>query len=103
MPIRSLLYDEMTNGGRYMHYDKSVVNRLKRIEGQVKGVLGMMEQGKDCRDIVTQLSAARSAVDRAIGVIVSQNLEQCVRENIEKGEETETLVKQAVELLIKSR
>jgi DNA-binding FrmR family transcriptional regulator len=86
-----------------MQYDKSVINRLKRIEGQVKGVIGMMEQGKDCRDIVTQLSAARSAIDRTMGVVVSSNLEHCVRENIEKGEGTEHLVKEAVELLIKSR
>jgi DNA-binding FrmR family transcriptional regulator len=86
-----------------MPYDKSVINRLKRIEGQVKGVIGMMEQGKDCRDVVTQLSAARNAIDRTMGVIVSTNLEQCVRENIEKGEGTEHLVKEAVELLIKSR
>ncbi|PLT32450.1 metal-sensitive transcriptional regulator [Bacillus sp. V5-8f] len=86
-----------------MEYDKNVINRLKRIEGQLKGVLGMMEQGKDCRDIVTQLSAARNAIDRTIGVIVSENLEQCVRENVERGESTDHLVKQAVELLIKSR
>lgn len=86
-----------------MQYNKSVINRLKRIEGQVKGVIGMMEQGKDCRDVITQLSAARSAIDRTMGVVVSANLEHCVRENIEKGEETEHLVKEAVELLIKSR
>ncbi|MFF2590624.1 metal-sensitive transcriptional regulator [Peribacillus butanolivorans] len=86
-----------------MEYDKSVINRLKRIEGQIKGVLGMMEQGKDCRDIITQLSAARNAIDRTMGVIVSANLEQCVRENIEKGEGTEHLVKEAVNLLIRSR
>jgi DNA-binding FrmR family transcriptional regulator len=84
-------------------YDKKALNRLKRIEGQMKGVIGMMEQGKECRDIVTQLSAIRNAIDRAMGVIVSANLEQCVRENIEKGEETDHLVKEAVELLIKSR
>ncbi len=86
-----------------MEYDKKVVNRLKRIEGQIKGVLGMMEQGKDCREIITQLSAARNAIDRTMGVIVSSNLEKCVRENVEKGIETEHLVQEAVELLIKSR
>ena len=86
-----------------MEYDKSVINRVRRIEGQIKGVLGMMEHGKDCRDIVTQLSAARNAIDRTMGVIVSANLEQCVRENVMKGEDTESLVKEAVELLIKSR
>lgn len=90
-------------GGQSMEYDKSVINRLKRIEGQIKGVLGMMEQGKDCREIVTQLSAARNAIDRTMGVIVSANLEQCVRENVVKGEGTDHLVKEAVNLLIKSR
>lgn len=86
-----------------MQYNKSVVNRLKRIEGQIKGVLNMIEQNKDCKDVVTQLSASRNAIDRTIGLIVSLNLEQCVRENIEKGESTEKLVKEAVELLVKSR
>ncbi|MFJ9385357.1 metal-sensitive transcriptional regulator [Peribacillus sp. NPDC101481] len=86
-----------------MEFDKSSIHRLKRIEGQIKGVLGMMEQGKDCREVVTQLSAVRNAIDRAMGVIVSANLEQCVRENVEKGEGTDHLVKEAVNLLIKSR
>lgn len=86
-----------------MEYDKSVVNRLKRIEGQIKGVLNMIEQNKDCRDVITQLSASRSAIDRTVGLIVSMNLEQCVRENMEKGDSTENLVKEAVNLLVKSR
>jgi DNA-binding FrmR family transcriptional regulator len=86
-----------------MEFDKSSIHRLKRIEGQIKGVLGMIEQGKDCREVVTQLSAVRNAIDRTMGVIVSANLEQCVRENVEKGEGTDHLVKEAVNLLIKSR
>lgn len=86
-----------------MEYDKQVQNRLKRIEGQLKGVLRMVEENEDCRDVVTQLSAVRSAVDRAIGVIVSENLEQCVRKSLEKGESTDNLVKDAVSLLVKSR
>lgn len=86
-----------------MEYDKHVQNRLKRIEGQLKGVLRMIESNEDCRDVVTQLSAVRSAVDRAIGVVVSENLEQCVRESLENGESTDQLVKDAVSLLVKSR
>ncbi|MFD1863532.1 metal-sensitive transcriptional regulator [Planococcus chinensis] len=86
-----------------MEYDKQVQNRLKRIEGQLKGVLRMIEKNDDCRDVVTQLSAVRSAVDRTIGVIVSENLEQCVRESLENGESTDKLVKDAVSLLVKSR
>ncbi|MDA3130046.1 metal-sensitive transcriptional regulator [Aliibacillus thermotolerans] len=86
-----------------MEYNKEIKNRLKRIEGQIKGVLGMMEQGEDCKSVVAQLSAARNAIDRAIAVIASSNLEHCLRESLGKGEKTDHLVKEAVELLIKSR
>lgn len=90
-------------GVKLVEYDKSVIHRLKRIEGQIKGVLRMIENNEDCKAVVTQLSASRSAIDRTIGLIVSLNLEQCVRENIEKGESTEQIVKEAVDLLVKSR
>lgn len=86
-----------------MEYDKSVVNRLKRIEGQVKGVLNMIEQEEECRDVITQLSASRTAIDRTIGLIVSMNLEKCVRENMENNEDTKEVVQEAVDLLVKSR
>ena len=86
-----------------MEYKDSVKNRLKRIEGQIRGVLAMMEEGKDCRDVVTQMSAIRSGVDRAIGYVVATNLEACVREEIEKGNVPDKVIKEAVELLAKSR
>ncbi len=86
-----------------MEYDKSVVNRLKRIEGQIKGVLNMIEQNKECKDVIFQLSASRSAIDRTMGLVVSMNLEQCIRENIGTENSNESLVKEAVELLVKSR
>lgn len=86
-----------------MEYNKEIINRLKRIDGQVKGILGMMEQGKDCKSVVAQLSAVRNAVDRTIAVIVSSNLEHCLRESLEKGKKTEHFVKEAVDLLVKSR
>ncbi|RAI81144.1 metal-sensitive transcriptional regulator [Macrococcoides goetzii] len=86
-----------------MEYDKSAMNRLKRIQGQLNGVIKMMEEGKDCRDVVTQLSASRSGIERLIGVIVSENLTECVKESVKNNEDTDELVKQAVDLLIKSR
>ncbi|WP_158738586.1 metal-sensitive transcriptional regulator [Alteribacillus sp. YIM 98480] len=86
-----------------MDYNDQVKNRLKRIEGQVRGVLKMMDEGKECQDIVSQMSAVRSALDRTIGVVVSENLEQCVRQQIERGEDTEDTIKEAVSLLVKSR
>jgi DNA-binding FrmR family transcriptional regulator len=86
-----------------MEYDVNIKNRLRRVEGQVRGVLRMMEEGQDCRDTVGQMSAARSAMDRAIGVIVSENLEQCMREQMERGEDTNESVQEAINLLVKSR
>ena len=86
-----------------MEYNDKMKNRVKRIEGQVKAILRMMEEGEDCRDIVVQMTAARNALDRTIGVVVSTNLERCVREQIEKGEDTEELIQEAVNLLVKSR
>ncbi|WP_175615099.1 metal-sensitive transcriptional regulator [Piscibacillus halophilus] len=86
-----------------MEYDAKVKNRVKRLEGQLRGVLRMMEEGADCKDVITQLSASRTAIDRTIGVVVSNNLIKCVQEANENGEETEDKVKEAVNLLVKSR
>lgn len=86
-----------------MIYDDKVKNRLKRIEGQIRGILKMMDEEKECKDIVSQMSAVRTAIDRAIGVVVSSNLEQCVRAQIAKGEGTEDEIKEAVDLLVRSR
>lgn len=86
-----------------MNYDNDVKRRLRRVEGQVRGVLKMMEEKKNCKDVVSQLSAVRSAVDKAIAYIVAVNLEQCILEEKEAGKDTSKHVQEAVELLIKSR
>ncbi|PDO09907.1 MAG: cytoplasmic protein [Candidatus Reconcilbacillus cellulovorans] len=86
-----------------MTHDERIVKRLRRAEGQIRGVLRMIEQGRPCRDVVAQLCAVRNAVDRAIAHIVAVNLEQCVRSEQERGQSSETAVRQAIELLVKSR
>lgn len=86
-----------------MEYDTQIKNRLKRIEGQIRGVLEMMDDEKDCRDVVTQMSAAQKALDRTAATIVSKNLEKCIREEKKDGENTEDVIKEAVDLLVKSR
>ncbi|MDQ0857365.1 metal-sensitive transcriptional regulator [Bacillus sp. V2I10] len=86
-----------------MEYNDQMKNRVKRIEGQLRGILRMMEEEKECKDVITQLSATRAAIDRTIGVVVSSNLVECVRAANEEGENTEELVKQAVNLLVRSR
>ncbi|WP_243356468.1 metal-sensitive transcriptional regulator [Bacillus litorisediminis] len=86
-----------------MEYTDQIKNRVKRMEGQLRGVLKMMEEGKDCKEVVMQLSAVRSAVDRTVGVIVSSNLVECVLDAEKKEIGTDQLIKEAVNLLVKSR
>jgi len=86
-----------------MEYNEQMKNRLKRIEGQVRGVLGMMEQEKGCKEVVNQLTAIRSAVDRVTMYVVGQNMEQCIREEVAGGQSAESVVKDAIDLLMRSR
>jgi DNA-binding FrmR family transcriptional regulator len=55
-----------------------VVKRLRRAEGQIRGVIAMLESGQDCADVVTQLAAVSRALDRAGFKIVSNGLRQCM-------------------------
>lgn len=57
---------------------KPVINRLKRARGQLDGVLRMLEEGRDCEDVVTQLAAVSKALDRAGFAIVATGLQQCL-------------------------
>lgn len=57
----------------------SVVNRLRRAEGQVAGVIRMLEAGRDCKDVVTQLAAVSRALDKAGFAIIASGLKQCVQ------------------------
>ena len=54
-----------------------VVNRLRRAEGQIRGVVAMLESGRDCTEVVTQLAAAARALDRAGFAIIASGLQQC--------------------------
>ncbi|CAM3202674.1 metal-sensitive transcriptional regulator [Sporolactobacillus spathodeae] len=86
-----------------MNYTPQMKNRLKRIDGQIRGVLRMMDEGEDCQQIVMQMTAARTAMDRALGLVVGSNLEACLRKQIESGGSTEELINEAVKMLVRSR
>ena len=55
-----------------------VLGRLKRVQGQVGGVIRMIEEGRDCSDVVTQLAAASRALDRAGFKIIATGMRQCM-------------------------
>lgn len=56
----------------------SAVRRLRRVEGQVSGVIRMLEEGRDCRDVVTQVAAASRALDKAGFAIIASGLRGCL-------------------------
>jgi DNA-binding FrmR family transcriptional regulator len=86
-----------------MQYPDNVKKRLKRIEGQVAGILKMMENEKGCKDVISQLCAVRSAVDKTIATIVAVNLETAVIHKHTSGGNTGKAVDEAIDLLVKSK
>ena len=66
---------------------KSLMNRLKRIEGQVRGVEGMLESGAYCTDILVQVSAITSALNSFNKVLLANHVKTCVAEDIRQGKD----------------
>lgn len=86
-----------------MDYDEPMRNRLKRIEGQVRSIYGMMDAHKDCKEVVTQLSAVRAAIDRLMVLMIGTNMGTCLRGEMESGGQTDKVIHDAIELLMKTR
>jgi len=57
---------------------EAVVKRLKRAQGQIGGIIKMIEDGRECQDIVTQVAAVSKALDRAGFATISLGLRQCM-------------------------
>ncbi|MCX2715720.1 metal-sensitive transcriptional regulator [Mycolicibacterium sp. J2] len=74
-----------------------VLNRLRRAQGQLSGVISMIEQGRDCKDVVTQLAAVSRALDRAGFKIVATGMRQCLTGETPEG--TEPLTEAELEKL----
>lgn len=81
--------------------NKDILNRLKRTEGQLRGIQKMIEDEKECVDVITQLSAVSSSVNRIMGIIVAENLKNCL-ENPDSDTKTQKQkIDQAVQLIVK--
>jgi len=74
------------------------ITRLKRSEGQLRGIQKMMEEERDCVDIITQLTAVRSSVDRIIELMITENLTSCINDPLEDPQ-----LEKAVKYLIKRK
>ncbi len=64
---------------------KDLMNRLKRIEGQVRGLQGMVERDAYCTDILVQVSAVSAALNSFNRVLLSNHIKTCVADNIRQG------------------
>ena len=71
----------------------AVTNRLKRIEGQVRGLIKMVENGKSCEDILIQIGSVKSALHKTGQVILEGHLHHCVLDGIRDGDGDETMEK----------
>lgn len=70
------------------------LKRLRRAHGQLGAVIRMIEEGRDCKDVITQLSACSSAVDRAGFTIITTGLQQCLAaDNPDRDEDLKAMEK----------
>lgn len=70
-----------------------VTNRLKRIEGQIRGIMKMIEEDKPCEDILIQIGSAKSALHKTGQLVLEGHLHHCVLDGIREGKEDETIKK----------
>jgi DNA-binding FrmR family transcriptional regulator len=83
---------------------EKVQNRLRRIEGQVRGLQRMVDEEAYCVDVLTQISSAVSALEKVGTILLKDHIEHCVRESIEKGESADEKIDEltaAVERFLK--
>lgn len=67
---------------------RSLVNRLSRIEGQIRGIKNMIENDAYCTDVLVQVSAVQAALNAFSRELLSNHIHTCVAENIRKGDDS---------------
>lgn len=78
---------------------EAILHRLNRVEGQVRGIIRMVEEEKGCEDVLTQVAAARSALDR-IGIhIITHRMKECLEEK--QHASPEEAIAEAIEIFLR--
>lgn len=70
---------------------ENILKRLRRIEGQIKGIQRMVNEEKYCGDILIQIAAARAALNKVGGIILESHMKDCLKRHLESKGEDETL------------
>lgn len=82
-----------------MKCNTELLHRMKRLHGQMNGILNMMEKQDSCQDLVTQLKAIRVNLDKTISLVTTENLQQIMVDN----PENKKAIRDAMDLIVKSR
>jgi CsoR family transcriptional regulator, copper-sensing transcriptional repressor len=88
----------------YSNDREAVLARLRRVEGQVRGIQRMVEQDRYCIDVLTQVSAVKSALESVAVLLLNEHVEHCVADAIRAGDASDKVreLTQAVERLVRS-
>lgn len=80
---------------------QDLLTRLRRIEGQVRGLHRMIEENDDCPSVITQLTAVRGALDKVGFIILSHRMAECIRQKSDQNEDSEQALDEAMKLFLK--
>jgi DNA-binding FrmR family transcriptional regulator len=79
---------------------EDILNRMKKIEGQAKGIQKMIEEDKCCGDIMIQISAIRSAINKVGGLIIDRYIKECLRESI-KEQDSDRSIEAIIDTIVR--
>lgn len=89
--VSCLACEPDSSGTRIAHHDertiKELINRLNRIEGQVRGVKGMIEKHVYCDDVLNQITSVQSALDGVSKLLLEKHFKSCVKDRLSQGDD----------------
>jgi len=80
---------------------REILNRLKKVEGQIKGIQKMVEEEKYCGDIMIQISAVRAAINKIGGMMLDGYIKECIPEALKRDIESERKINELIETIVK--
>ncbi|SCA89965.1 FIG075815: hypothetical protein [Streptococcus macedonicus] len=80
---------------------KDILNRLKRVEGQLRGIQKMIDEEQECLDIVTQLTAVRSSINRTLGLVIGNKISQLMEHPEDNSEIQDAKIQQVLDMIVK--
>jgi DNA-binding FrmR family transcriptional regulator len=78
---------------------EAILRRLHRVEGQIRGIIRMIQENKDCEDVLTQVAAARSAMDRVGLHVITHRMKECLKDK--KFESPEDAIGEAINVFMR--